>query len=37
MRAIFLKRKKFESKIRSSMIKVRALTYIKNRDKVLTK
>jgi hypothetical protein len=37
MKAIILKRKKFPYKPRSSIIKVKPLTYIKNRDKKLTK
>jgi hypothetical protein len=37
MKAIILKRKKFPYKPRSSIIKVKPLSYIKNRDKKLTK
>lgn len=37
MRAIFLKKKKFESKQKTGYIKIKPLYYIKNRNKVLTK
>lgn len=37
MKAIFLKRKKFESKQRTGIIKIKPLYYIKNRNKVITK
>lgn len=37
MRAIFLKKKKFESKQKTGLLKIKPLYYIKNQNKNLTK
>lgn len=37
MRAVLLKKKNYESKMRTGMIKIKPLAYIKNRNKVLSK
>jgi hypothetical protein len=36
MRSVILKKKKFPFKMKSSIIKLKALSYIKNRDKKIT-
>jgi hypothetical protein len=36
MKSVILKKKKFPYKLKSSIIKIKALSYIKNRDKKLT-
>lgn len=37
MRVVFLKKKNYESKQRTGIIKIKPLSYIKNRNKILTK